>query len=173
MAAGTHCTSNCTNQCAVACTAQTRCTRKPAVVVSAPRSAADGCRRRLVAVQRPRVRPDGELLEPALQRCAVDAHEVTAVATDHREARLVGPLVEDLLAHLAQLGGLSSCEQQWRSRSPLRPGELAVVLHVRDSCYVKHAWHSRPRYWPRPERAGLPPRRASSVLPPGRRRATR
>src|SRR5437763_12942286 len=90
MAAGMHCTSNCTNQCAVACTAHTRCTRTPAVAVSAPSSAADECRRRLVAVQRPRVRPESELLQPALQRCAVDAHEVAPVATDHREARLAG-----------------------------------------------------------------------------------
>jgi hypothetical protein len=50
------------------------------------------------------------VLEPALQRCAVDAYEVSALATDNGEPRLVGPLVEDLLAHLAELGGLGPCE---------------------------------------------------------------
>lgn len=57
----------------------------------------------------------------------MDAHEVPTDATDHLEALLVGPLVQDLLAHLAQLGGLGSCEQHRHFRSLLEPGELAVL----------------------------------------------
>jgi len=57
----------------------------------------------------------------------VDADEVTPVATDHGAPRFVGPLVEDLLAHLAQLGRMGSCEQHWRFRWPLALGERADV----------------------------------------------
>jgi hypothetical protein len=56
----------------------------------------------------------------------VDTNEVPTITADDREARLVRPLVEDLLAHLAQLGGLArvssngdstrhSGRESWRS----------------------------------------------------------
>ena len=53
------------------------------------------------ARRRPGVGSERELLEPTLQRRAVDADEVPAVATDHRDARPVRPLIQDFYADLA------------------------------------------------------------------------
>src|SRR5262249_48359884 len=79
--------------------------RRPA---SAP---VNGCHRRtrrrigpgwgVVAVEQPRVRPESELFEPTFQRGPVDTNEVPTIAADHREARLVRPLIQDFLADLA------------------------------------------------------------------------
>jgi hypothetical protein len=55
----------------------------------------------------------GVLLEPTLQRRAVDTNEVPTITGNHWEARHVRPLVKDLFAHLAQVGGLGARKQQW------------------------------------------------------------
>jgi hypothetical protein len=83
-------------------------------------------RRRVVAAQRARIARQGKLFKPALKGRAVNADEVTTVAANRREAGLVGLLVQDLFAHLAQLGRLGPCEQQWRVNLPVGPGELWV-----------------------------------------------
>jgi len=57
----------------------------------------------------------------------VNADEVTIVEANHREARLVGPLLQNLLAHMAQLGRLGPCEEHWRVNLPVAGSALGLL----------------------------------------------